>query len=451
MNNLNTLLVSNADAIDMAWNNVNIKGWEWQMSMNSNNISFSFPNPITWTVWYVHDLSWYYTDRSFADVWYVNASINSSLLKSWNLVTINWSNEIDLWWTATTDAVLDMDENSFKINNLDSHLYVEDISAEVGTNNAYTEWMWDNVLITAWDWWSAETRFEVSPNNITVYWDTTNHSWIQYSYTNWFDYWYWSIPHLWYITWLIANNTLTGWSAIIVDWNNHINLWWLASGDVEIDMDWGAFLIENALSSTFAASNGTVLDLYDDAFDFYTAGWSWFEWRPNWILYRHDYTSNNPLRVPHKKYVDDAIAAASSVNIYSSDGTMSSNRTVAWNLKDIAFNNFFNYWIYGLDVKLWASSANPNVRITADDLEYRWDDMRANFASDISFQATGDITLDAYADTLIWKNSDKIILWDEISPTFDEKFIALRPATNVFEVVLSWYWSWNICSSYHQR
>jgi len=34
-----------------------------------------------------------------------------------------------------------MDENSFKINNLDSHLYVEDISAEVGTNNAYTEWM----------------------------------------------------------------------------------------------------------------------------------------------------------------------------------------------------------------------------------------------------------------------------------------------------------------------
>jgi len=369
----------------------------------------------------------YYVDHAIAS-WIQQAS-----LKSWNLVTINWSNEIDLWWTANNDAILDMDWNEFMIQN----------------NQSMADFAEDEITLDA-DWWSIAVWWSVSLHS-SNWWDVVWlnvwtdlvivaskdwRSWVLYQWRrpadNDWNFWADSLVPLEYITWLIDDSVLTGWELINVS-NWKINLWWETTYNVDLTMNNNSFWIDDASSVTFFTHDWTILDIYDQAFDFYTAGWSWFEWRYNWVYYRHDYASNNPLRVPHKKYVDDAIASVSS-NIYNSDWTLTGNRIVDWNwtLYNLTFKDLYNFiitwWLN--NIIWWAYTKINDWMNTHTYIKVSWWDIEEYANNDIKIVSDDFINIK-------WWEWEQIFDWTWISFWF--------PTSNIWTVWyvndLSWYYT----------
>ena len=401
-----------------------IKGGYWSIPAE-----MSFYDNRTTKVWLQYN--WDYcsdlTGNSLINKSCVQWLITGSALHSGNLVTINWNNKIDLWGTATADSILYMDWNSFMVQQPSSMAEFNEDEINFDADNASIQIWWTASMSSSAG--SNIARLAIYPTNFLLYTNTPNSSWFRYQYTNWYSYWEWSIPHLWYISGMIQNSSLHSWNLVTIDSNNNINLWWVASDDVAIDWNWMSHIFElydfdevnmfsnnnmnidanyitmwnsNALTMvnnwntvqrvsnwqeyimrsnqsnttynidmqnvwdyTATSDNWwdynlswfadniittewwTMLDIYDDAFDFMTPTWSWFAGTSNWIIYNWDYTSTNPRRVPTQEYVswmiqNSSLHSGSAITIDSNNninlwGTLTDDWQVNWHARDWSF------------------------------------------------------------------------------------------------------------------
>jgi len=178
--------------------------------------------------------SWTTQNKISAEDFIDSVSWSIQSLKSWNLVTINGSNEIDLWGVATNDVTMEWDNNSYMLEIYD---FDEFNIFDMNTINITSNW---NLTLSNWP-----NSFYISPSwqrRVTEQWQTTEFS----SDTPWFTY-DMTLIDVWTYSWHFEDYYVhtEDWSTIhasdVIEFiapNNEYVIFWGSSLDWSSDFSW---------------------------------------------------------------------------------------------------------------------------------------------------------------------------------------------------------------------